>query len=159
VVISHGAESKRTDRSRFQLEFGWTGTFDPTPYLCIPTAVEFLGSLHPGGFAEHMKKNHELAVAARRRILDALSVPEPCPESMLGSMASIPLPENLTPPPSASARYDPLQTDLWERDRIEVPVVPWPSHPHRLVRISAQAYNRIEQYDQLARALTARVVK
>ena len=159
LVTSHGAGSTRTDRSRFQLEFGWTGTFDPTPYLCIPSAIEFLGSLRPGGLAEHMKANRDLAVAARRQILEALSVPEPCPESMLGSMASIPLPENLTPPPSAAARYDPLQTDLWERERIEVPVVPWPSYPHRLVRISAQAYNRIEQYDQLARALSARAAK
>jgi isopenicillin-N epimerase len=40
-----------------------------------------------------------------------------------------------------------------ENGNIEVPVIPWPAPPKRLIRISAQLYNSLPQYRQLARAL------
>ncbi len=50
VVISHGANSARADRSRYRLEFDWTGTFDPSAWLAVPAALDFMGSLLPGGW-------------------------------------------------------------------------------------------------------------
>jgi isopenicillin-N epimerase len=38
---------------------------------------------------------------------------------------------------------------------IEVPVIAWPRAPRRLLRISAQRYNTIGDYDRLAAALRA----
>jgi isopenicillin-N epimerase len=38
---------------------------------------------------------------------------------------------------------------------IEVPVLTCPAHPGRLVRISAQAYNELDDYERLAAALRA----
>jgi isopenicillin-N epimerase len=36
---------------------------------------------------------------------------------------------------------------------MEVPVIPWPGFPKRLLRICAQLYNSREQWEFLARAL------
>jgi isopenicillin-N epimerase len=153
AVTSHGANSPRTDRSRFQLEFDWTGTFDPTAWLCVPAAIECMGSLLPGGWPALMARNHRLAVAARRLLCDLLGIPAPCPEELLGSMAALNLPDgspgDLQPP----VYMDPLQDALWFRHRIELPVMPWPAPPRRLCRISAQAYNTLGEYARLAAAV------
>src|SRR5262249_10490251 len=62
LAISHGANSKRKDRSLFRLEFDWPGTFDPSPWLAIPRAIEFVGALVPGGWNEVRRRNHELVL-------------------------------------------------------------------------------------------------
>ena len=57
VVTSHGANDRRTDRSRYRMEFDWTGTADPTAYLTLPAAIRFMASLAPGGWPEVMATN------------------------------------------------------------------------------------------------------
>lgn len=151
-VLSHGANSPRTDRSRFRLEFDFTGTCDPSPWLCIPAALRFLSGLLPGGIPALMQHNRELASRGRDRLLSALDIPAPAPASMLGSLAAVSLPATAAAP-RPPLGLDPLQVALFDRHRIEVPVMRWPSPPVRLLRISAQVYNSIEQYDHLARAL------
>jgi isopenicillin-N epimerase len=151
LAISHGANSSRTDRSRFWLEFDWTGTADPTPFLCIPEALQFLGSLVPGGWPELMASNRAKALAGRRAVASALGVALPCPDEMIGSLAAIPLPDGSAAP--TLLQSDPLQDALLFEHRIEVPVVPWPAPPRRFIRISAQLYNAPEQYERLARVL------
>ena len=36
---------------------------------------------------------------------------------------------------------------------IEVPIMPWPHQPKRVLRVSAQLYNSIDDYEKLADAL------
>jgi isopenicillin-N epimerase len=152
TTISHGANSPRSDKSRFQLEFDWMGTVDPSAYLCVPVAIDFMGSLLDGGWPELMAKNHALALAGRQILLDKLDLPQSCPDEMVGSMAVIQL---------RDAEFDavgksgiaPLQEALWEIFKIEVPVIPWPDANQQLVRISAQFYNTLPQYEYLAKAL------
>lgn len=48
---------------------------------------------------------------------------------------------------------DPLQNSLLERFGIEVPIIPWPAPPRRLVRVSIQLYNTPAHYQRLAKAL------
>lgn len=154
LVISHGANSARTDRSRFLIEFGWMGTGDPTAALTVPKAIEFVRSLRPGGWDEVMKHNRDLALAARRILCAALDVSTPCPEEFIGALASVPIPDARSAKPSKNPLYlDPLQDRLLEEFGIEVPVIPWPAPPKRLLRISAQLYNSLPQYEKLAGAL------
>lgn len=154
LIISHGANSRRKDRSRFLLEFGWTGTHDPSASLSVPEALGYVGSLRPGGWLEVMWRNHTLAVAARKTICDALEIDVPCPDELIGSMAAIPLPDTpQKPEPKPPLFLDPLQIKLLRDHEIEVPVIPWPGFPKRLLRISAQLYNSLPQYERLAELL------
>lgn len=154
LTISHGANSARTDRSRFLLEFGWMGTSDPSAFLSVPEAIRFLGSLLPGGWPEVMSRNHALALAARKLLCSVLKMSEPCPDEFVGTLASMPLPGA---PANAWPRLPwneyPLQNRLRTKHRIEVPIVPWPAAPKRLLRISAQLYNSLPQYELLAKSL------
>ncbi len=155
LVISHGANSPRRDRSRFLIEFGWTGTPDPTPYLSVPKAIEFMADLLPGGWSQVMAANHSLAVAGRSVIEKELGLGSAAPPEFLGALASIPIPGRAE---TSSALYgDPLQERLWTEFGIEVPVIPWPvpgsGEIGRILRISAQLYNSLPQYEYLAAAL------
>jgi isopenicillin-N epimerase len=154
LSISHGLTSQRKDRSRFLIEFAWPGTTDPTACLSVPEAIRFMATLAPGGWPEIMARNHAQAVEGRRILCQALDIPTPCPEDGLGSMASVPLPDAREQGRGAQPLYiDPLQDELLARYNIEVPVMPWPRFPKRLLRIAAQLYNTREQWQLLAGAL------
>lgn len=143
-VISHGyGEGLRA-------EFDWTGTFDPTPWLCVPEAIRHISSLVPGGWPEVILRNHELAVEARRCVLEALGKETPCPDSMIGSMASIPL--SFGPKDPLSARGGSTELCAWFRERgVRALLI---DEPKPILRISAHLYNGIDQYRRLARLLT-----
>lgn len=153
LTISHGANTPRAGRSRFHDEFDWMGTDDPTAFLSVPVAIEFLGSLLPGGWDEVRRRNRELALQARALLADALEVEPPCPESMIGSLVAMPIADGSPLPPDSPLYTDGLQERLRREYRIEVPIVPWPAPPKRLIRISAQLYNDLEQFRLLARTL------
>ena len=154
LSISHGWNTRRTDRSRFLIEFGWTGTWDPSACLSVPEALRFMEKLVPGGWPEIMARNHSLAVEGRNILCQALKIAAPCPDECIGSMASVPLPDARENELASQPLFiDPLQDQLLARHGIEVPVIPWPGFPKRLIRISAQLYNSREQWQLLAGAL------
>ena len=152
LTISHGATAERPGRTRFRLEFDWTGTQDPTAWLAVPKAIDYVRGLVSGGWPALMARNRALALAARELLCVAAGTPPPCPDQMIGSLASVILPDSPTMETGWRVR-DPLQGRLFDRWRIEVPVMRWPAAPKRLLRISAQLYNSPEQYSHLAQAL------
>jgi isopenicillin-N epimerase len=159
VVISHGANAQRS-RSRFLMEFDWVGTADPSAFLSVPAALDFMGSLLPGGWPALREHNRSLCLRGREILVEALGGTPLAPASMIGSIASHPLAAGSNAGPATSALYaDPLQDRLLEDHGIEVPIVPWPAPPARLVRISAQVYNHEDDYRRLANALRQLLAK
>lgn len=151
TTISHGYSSTR-DRSRYLEEFDWTGSSDPSAVLSVPEAIRFIGGLLPGGWPEVRARNRALALSARGRLCNVLGTAPIAPESMIGCLASVSLPDA---PPGASPlpQSEPLHCALLEQHAIEVPVFAWPAPPRRLLRISAHVYNEEADYEQLACAL------
>lgn len=152
-VISHGANAPADPtHSRFQQEFDWIGTDDPTPWLVTPFAIDTLASLVDGGWPAIRARNHALTLAARDVLCDALQVKPPIPDAMLGSLATVPLPIE-TSEPLPPRTTDPIQDALFANHGIEVPITPWKGG--RLVRISSQLHNALADTERLADALAA----
>ena len=152
LSISHGASFEGTDQEKFEFEFGWPGTQDPTPWLCIPLAIDFLGGLVEGGWPELMESNRELALEGRKILCDALGTSEPVPDSLVSSIASVELPGEGDVGPM-SMEGDPYHNYLLDEFGVQVPVFPWRHHGRRYIRISAQLYNSVEEYEFLAECL------
>jgi isopenicillin-N epimerase len=129
--------------------FDWTGTSDPTAWMCIETSIQFIASLLPGGWPRVREENRRLALQARELLCRALRQPVPAPADLIGSMASVILPPTVDAPASGP---DPLYLELARRG-FEAVVTYWPSKPKRLLRVSAQLYNTVDEYERLAGAL------
>ncbi|NLE37009.1 MAG: aminotransferase class V-fold PLP-dependent enzyme [Pirellulaceae bacterium] len=156
AVISHGFNYHRPDYSPFRDEFDWTGTDDPTPWICVGESIRFLESIE-GGLAGVMRRNRELTLEARAILCERLELRPVCPVEMLGSMFAGFLPDETETPAMDSAgpagAIHPLQTELMERFRIETPIFHWPKSPHLILRVAAQLYNSAAQYEYLAESL------
>ena len=162
LVVSHGANEILADRSRFRAEFDWVGTSDPTAYLTLPSAIDWMAGSAPagGGWPAIMDANHALALAGRDVVAAALGVESPAPDSMLGSMATLPIPGL-----HDDAAAEDLSQRLATEDGIQVPIGGWPiraaragDDPERiLIRISAQLYNEAADYERLADTLARRL--
>ncbi|MDI6868244.1 MAG: aminotransferase class V-fold PLP-dependent enzyme [Coprothermobacterota bacterium] len=153
LAISHLGGDYGPCENPFQVEFSWSGTMDLTPYLTIPYALRFLGSLYPGGIEELMRRNHELTLYGKKVLAEALNRDFLLPEEFIGSMVSFPIPPREAPWPLSKGFWDPDQERLFKEFKIEVPVIYWPQPPRRLIRISAQAYNEKWHYELLKEAL------
>jgi isopenicillin-N epimerase len=150
LALSCRVHEIREDRPAFLCDFDYMGTNDYTGNLVIPVAIEHMGAQLPGGWDALYKRNHDLVVAGAGIICEALGIEQLVPESMIGTMVGIPLPGEVT----AGRIYDDSLWDaLYTKHNIQVPV--WALgdiHP-RVMRVSAQLYNTIEDFEKLARAL------
>ena len=132
----------------FPLSVEFQGTVDYTPWLAAPTGLFVLRTL---GWAAVRAHNAALAAYGQRVVGAALGVPDgdlPQPGDPEVAMRVVPLPAGLaTTMPEAQA----LRNHISEKLATETAVNAWGGRG--LLRLSAQVYNRAEDYDRLAERL------
>ncbi|MBS0191021.1 MAG: aminotransferase class V-fold PLP-dependent enzyme [Phycisphaerales bacterium] len=154
VFLSSRANKIRHDRDLFLRDFDYHGTLDYSGFLVVPEAIAYISRLLPGGWPELYRRNHEMVVKGREIVCRAIGAEPPCPDSMLGSMASIILPEPAANMKGRPSLYDdPLQDALIHNHGVVTPIWRVGGNDRRIIRISAQAYNTLDQYETLAEAL------
>ena len=131
--------------------FDWPGTFDPSAWLTVPEAIRWVGAQLRGGWPAVRDRNRSLALEARAQLCAALGLAPPAPESMLGSMAAVPLPGGLTT--ARAGGPDALRDHLRDHHGVVAPVIPWPGPASWLLRVSAHLYNQPADYARLLEAL------
>jgi isopenicillin-N epimerase len=166
LALSNWAERPKPGRSDFHKEFDYVGTQDFTHWCAVGDTIRIMAGLAPGGggWPEIIRANRALCLRGRNLVCRALGIEPPAPDSMLGSLATIPLPSmpsdraaKLASRVSRFGFHDALQDALLVNHRIQVPIWsvggPWPGAGTRVIRIAAQLYNSIQQFEYLARAL------
>jgi isopenicillin-N epimerase len=136
LAISHGYGEG------FRAEWEWTGTRDVTPALATPAAIAFHESL---GGAALMARNGALVREAAEMLVLRWRTELAGPGNGFAAMATVRLPLGGA---ASSARATALMRALAERHKIGAAVVVlegalW-------VRVAAQAYNEMADYERLA---------
>ena len=137
--------------ARWQDEWNWPGTRDPSAFLAVPAAIEFL---ERAGVENFRDQGHELAQAARNALTGLFGTAGLSPdiENWYGTMVTVPLPDG----PSRRAQpndLDPLQQALWERFRIETWMSDWRGQRH--LRVSFHLYHDMRDVERLFEAVAA----
>lgn len=141
-VASHG------DETSFLEAFDWTGTFDPTGWVCAAAGLDAHERLGGAGL---MAANHEKVRSGRVILSERLRVGLPHEDDprVYGAMAAVQVPvrQGAGELSACNALHDALRDSF----NIEVPIIAFGGQTW--VRISGQAYNRVEQYGRLGDAL------
>lgn len=143
----------RPDRSRLDErdEFGSTprlrfyefeGTRDICPWLAVPAAVDFQQAL---GFELIRRHNERLVQCVRERFarIPRLTLATPAHPDLHGFMTAFRLPPDVDAVEWRKA--------LWERFRIEAPIVDRPEG--LLIRVSTHFYNTMDEIERIAVAV------
>jgi isopenicillin-N epimerase len=135
----------------FAREFDWVGTRDPSNALAAPEGLAMMREL---GLSEVRAYNHHIAWSGAQRLAARWGTEFRTPESMIGTMATLPLPERAGGSREDAAR---LRDALLFEDHIEIQLHASAGRLH--VRISGQIYNDLADVDRLGEAVDARLAK
>ncbi|HYQ96232.1 MAG TPA: aminotransferase class V-fold PLP-dependent enzyme, partial [Candidatus Eisenbacteria bacterium] len=132
----------------FAEEFDWVGTRDPSAWLAAPAAIAFMEEL---GIEAARTYNHALAWEGARLLASRWESRLEPEEAMIGTMATVALPERMGRAKEDAAK---LRDALLDEERIEVQLHAW--RERLWVRISTQIYNDLGDVERLAAAVAAR---
>ncbi|MFN3359834.1 MAG: aminotransferase class V-fold PLP-dependent enzyme [Pseudanabaenaceae cyanobacterium] len=126
-------------------EFNWMGTRDFSSWLALPEAIEFLRSL---GISPSRHYNRSLIAEGGHILATALATKAHISPQVF--MLTLPLPDDWQCHSPQS-----LHDWLWREHRIEVPIISWQDRLY--IRISAQVYNELREYETLAQVIESRL--
>ncbi len=129
-------------------EFDLLGTRDPSPWLAAPAGVEFMREL---GLDAMRTYNHQLAYGTAQAFTERWGTGLAAPESMYGSMVTIPLPDRYGERPAAAQH---LKDALLYDEHIETQIHAFKGRVW--VRLAAQVYNDASDFDRLRTAIEKR---
>jgi isopenicillin-N epimerase len=130
-------------------EFHWPGTFDPAAHLSTSTAIEFLTGV---GLDHFRSSTHALAAEARNRLISEVDAEPLTPDDIewYGSMVTMRLPWLAVRDAGVPINH-PFQAALWEKFKIEAPVMQLNGQSH--IRVSCHLYTKPEHLDALISAI------
>jgi isopenicillin-N epimerase len=119
----------------------WQGTRELAAFLSVPAAIEFQRRHH---WDEVRARCHELIRTARRQFAEFTGLPLISPDSTewFMQMAALPIPP---------CDGEELKRRLYDDYQIEIPYIAW--NGGHYLRISCQAYNRLEHVEKLTKAV------
>jgi isopenicillin-N epimerase len=136
LAISHGLGKG------FHAEFDWTGTRDFTPFLCVPDGIGWHAEI---GGAALMARNAALATEAAQLLVERWGTRMLAPAALFAAMVPVRLP--LADPPTIESAIA-LERRLSDEHHIEAAIMA--QADGLWVRLAAQAYNEIADYERLA---------
>ncbi|KAA3648624.1 MAG: aminotransferase class V-fold PLP-dependent enzyme [Chloroflexi bacterium] len=147
LVVSWGYEAEELGPSLFIDHHDWQGTRELAAFLAVPDAIEFQ---QQHDWQSQRERCHKLASNTRNRLNEMLQqnpISPNTPDWFL-QMCAVQLPE---------VDEVALQTALYDRFKVEIPVYRWQGTP--FVRASFQAYNDQKDADRLLASLEELVPK
>jgi isopenicillin-N epimerase len=138
LVISHGYGQG------FDAEFDWVGTRDPTAWLTVPAAIDF--HLRSGGHVLR-ERNTRLAGDAANLLAKRWNTERGSADALTGSMSTVRL---RVAGEATLERALAIRSALRRDHRIDAAVTAFKGS--LWVRLSAQAYNELDEYERLADA-------
>ena len=138
VISNHWGEG-------YAREFDWMGTRDPSAWLSVSAALEFFRAL---GIADSRAYMRGLAREGTGLLAARWNAAPPAPWEMFATMATLPLPLGSG---GTQAEAERVHDALIDVHGVEAPVFAFDG---RLwLRISAQAYNEMSDFERLADAV------